>query len=67
MIIIGSIDLKPATSSLDEEMPPQSEVNFPKFQFSGSVIRACLLRGDRFKIDPEHHELSCRNPHRQPG
>ena len=40
---------------------------FSKFQFSGSVIGACLLRGDRFKIDPEYHELSCRNPHRQPG
>jgi hypothetical protein len=43
----------------------RSEVS--KFQFSGSVIRACLLRGDRFKIDPEHHEPSCCNPHRQSG
>jgi hypothetical protein len=60
--VIQPIDLKTATGSLCGANAASIRSEFSKFQFSGSVIRACLLRGDRFKIDPEHHELSCCNP-----
>jgi hypothetical protein len=56
---------KAATRSFAEGASTRCDLSKP--QFSGSLISAHLATWLPIEIDPERHEFSRCNPHRQPG